>query len=174
MGLRRFHKILTFIVIFFLLAVTIYAFRKGDRDVGTNLDVVFVKKGDVIVKAAETGSLEPTNVVEIKSEQAGEVKQFFVQVGDAVKVGQPLATIQPESNQARKVAEARASIEQERLNLEEDQREVHRMEELFAKGFVARKALESAGKNLENTKIRLNLAKHQLLLTLDGDKTRSQ
>ncbi len=170
MGSRRLHKILTFIATFFLLAATIYAFRKGNGEEVRSEDLVLVKKGDVVVKAAETGSLEPANVVEIKSEQAGEVKQLFVQGGDDVKVGQPLATIQPESNQARKVAEAQASIEQEQLNLKENQREVHRMKELFTKGFVSRKILEDAEKGLENAKIRLNLAKRKLLLTLDGDK----
>ncbi|HIE66332.1 MAG: efflux RND transporter periplasmic adaptor subunit [Nitrospira sp.] len=170
MGSKRLHKILTFIVVFLLLAVLIYAFRKGDREEVRHRDLVLVKKGDVVVKAAETGSLEPANVVEIKSEQAGEVKQLFVQGGDGVKVGQALATIQPESNQARKVAEAQASIEQEQLNLKENQREVHRMKTLYTKGFIAQKLLEDAEKGLENSKIRLNLAKRKLLLTLDGDK----
>jgi HlyD family secretion protein len=78
--------------------------------------------------------------------------------------------IQQESNQAKRVAEARATIEQERLNWEDAQREYARGSELFEKGFVARKELENIEKTRSNAKIKYDLAKRQLLLTLGGNQ----
>lgn len=132
---------------------------------------VTVRRGDLVVKIAETGSLEPSTVVEIKSEQSGEIKKLFVRTGDQVQSGGLLAVIQQESNLARQVAQFRAGVEQERLNLEEARRDVARMEELVAKGFVAQKEVEVAEKELENAKIRHELAKRQLLLILGGNRT---
>jgi multidrug efflux pump subunit AcrA (membrane-fusion protein) len=162
-------KTITTTFIIFALIAAAASFRGKGRHAAADEEIV-VKRGDVIAKATETGSLEPTNIVEIKSEQSGEVKKLTVRAGDTIKAGQPLATIQQESNQARRVAEARASIEQERLNLEEAEREYNRMKELFEKGFVARKELENAQKLHDNAQIKLDLAKRQLLLTLSGNK----
>jgi len=164
------RNLILLLILASLLAMAFYRVRNGKREAAINEQSVFVKRGDVIVKAAEIGSLEPTHIVEIKSEQAGEVKQLFVEVGDTVETGQALATIQQESMQARRVAEARAAIEQEALNLKEAERESKRMQELFKKGFVARKEVENAEHALENAQIRTQLAKRNLLLTLSGNQ----
>lgn len=163
-------KTLIILLVFIGLIATVAAFRGQGRRAAADEEFIIVKRGDVIAKATETGSLEPTNIVEIKSEQAGEVKKLFVRAGDAVQSGQPLVTLQQESNQARRVAEARATIDQEKLNLEEAQREYDRMKELFEKGFIARKELESAQKTRDNAQIKYDLSKRQLLLTLSGNK----
>ncbi|MFQ5596844.1 MAG: efflux RND transporter periplasmic adaptor subunit [Nitrospiria bacterium] len=167
---RPFQKFFFFLVLPSMVFAAFYTFRDGGREAIVHEASILVKRGDVIVKAAEIGSLEPTHIVEIKSEQSGEVKQILVEAGDTVSIGQALATIQQESNQARQVAEARAAIEQERLNLKEAEREYQRMEELFKKGFVAKKTVEDAEKDLENAHIRTTLAKRNLLLTLSGNK----
>lgn len=163
-------KAITLTLVILIMIAGIATFRGKGRHAAADEEIVVVKRGDVVAKATETGSLEPTNIVEIKSEQSGEVRKLYVRSGDTVEAGQPLATIQQESNQARRVAEARAAIEQERLNLEEARREHNRMKELFEKGFVARKELENAEKLRENAQIRYDLAKRQLLLTLSGNK----
>ncbi len=161
-----------FLVFGFILVVAIVAYVvRGKRPLSANEEeVVLVKRGDVILKATETGSLEPANTVEIKSEQSGEVKRLLVRAGDAVKTGQPLAAIQQESNQAKRVAEARAAIEEERLDWEEAQRKHERVAELFEKGFVARKEMEETEKDKSNAKIKYDLARRQLLLTLGGNQ----
>jgi len=164
-----FRSFLLLLVLGAALAAAFMAFQKKEDRVAVTLETVKVKRGDVILRATETGSLEPTRIVEIKSEQSGEIKQILVEGGDTVSVGQALATIQQEASQARKVAEARATIEQEKLNLEEADREYTRVQALFKKGFVARKEVENGHKNLENAEIRINLAKRKLLLTLGGN-----
>lgn len=131
---------------------------------------VTVQRGKIIAKVAETGSLEPLGVVEIKSEQSGEVIQLFVKEGDRVAAGQRLAVIQQESGQARQAAQFRANLEEERLNIEEAQRELDRQRALFAKGFASQKDVEQAEKNYEKSKVKHDLARRQLLLMLGGSR----
>jgi multidrug efflux pump subunit AcrA (membrane-fusion protein) len=129
-----------------------------------------VKRGDVQIKIIETGSLEPMAVVEIKSEQSGEIKKLYVQEGDKVTRGASLATIQLESNLARQAAQFRANVETEELNVKEAQRELERQRILLEKGFVSKKEVETAEKNLESAKIKHDLAKRQLFLLLGGNR----
>lgn len=132
--------------------------------------VVTVQRGDIVVKVAETGSLEPLSVVEIKSEQSGEVKRLFIKEGEKVSAGQRLAIIQQESSQARQAAQFRANLEEERLNMEEAKRELERQRALAAKGFASQKEVELAEKNDEKSKVRYSLAKRQLLLVFGGNR----
>ncbi len=149
----------------------LFAARRSDRNSRENRsETVRVVRGRLVRRTAETGVLEPGRVVEIKSEQSGEVKEIFVHAGDSVKRGEPLAEIQQESNQARQAAQFRANVEHERLNLEEAERELSRVGELHERGFVARREVEVAQMNRENAKIRYDLARRQLLLILGGNQ----
>ncbi|MBI3994696.1 MAG: efflux RND transporter periplasmic adaptor subunit [Nitrospirae bacterium] len=127
-----------------------------------------VQRGDIILKVTETGSLEPLGVVEIKSEQSGEIKRLFVKPGERVAVGQKLAVIQQESGQARQAAQLRAGYEEERLNMDEARRDMDRQRALFEKGFISRKELEAAEKKFEQSRLKWQLARRQLLLALGG------
>ncbi|MBI3358707.1 MAG: efflux RND transporter periplasmic adaptor subunit [Nitrospirae bacterium] len=164
-------KLLISFALLLLLIVLGYTFREKRRPALIEENPIIVERGDIIVRATETGALVPMNAVEIKSEQSGEVKKFFVQAGSRVTAGALLATLQPESSQVQRVAEARARVSQGQLGWEDAQREDARMNELFAKGFISQKELEGAIKQAENAKIQYELAKKQLLLTLGGDKT---
>ncbi len=155
-----------------ILAVILVYIIRGRRHLSTiEEEQIIVKRGDVIARATETGALVPMNAVEIKSEQSGEVKKFFVQAGSYVAAGALLATLQPESSQVQRVAEARARVSQGQIAWEDAQREGQRMNELFAKGFISQKELEAAKRQAENAKIQRDLAKKQLLLTLGNNKT---
>jgi HlyD family secretion protein len=90
-----------------------------------------VRRGDLTVTVTATGSLAPTNEVEVGSELSGIVKTVEVDFNDHVRVGQPLANLDPtkfeaevlrsraalESAQA-KVLEAQATVREADLNLE--------------------------------------------------------
>ncbi len=162
----------TIVIISLIIALSLIYFFRGKRNHTVEEGERFiVKREDVTVHTAETGSLVPINAVETKSEQGGEVRKIFVQAGDIVSVGQVLATLRPESNQAKRVAEARAMIDSERLDWEEVKREAERNQSLFEKGFIARREWEASSKKAESAGIQYELAKKQLLLTLGGNKT---
>ena len=139
--------------------------KNGDRE-----RVAVVRRGDLSLKVIETGSVEPATVVEIKSEQSGEVKQLFVKEGEKVKRGQRLAVIQQESAQAQQAAQFRADLERERLALEEAERHLARNRALHEKGFLSKQEVETSEKNVETAKIRYALARRQLKLVLGGNE----
>lgn len=52
-----------------------------------------VSRGDIKVSVVATGTLKPTNEVQVGSEQSGIITQVFVKNNDNVAVGQPLARL---------------------------------------------------------------------------------
>ncbi|WP_114954775.1 efflux RND transporter periplasmic adaptor subunit [Sphingosinicella terrae] len=97
------------------------------------------RRGNLTVTVSATGNLQPTNQVEVGSEQSGLVTQVFVDNNDRVTVGQPLARldtsrlqdtiVQAQAGLAAaqaQVATAEASAAQARANLAR-QEEVFRL-----------------------------------------------
>jgi HlyD family secretion protein len=89
-----------------------------------------VRRGNLRVTVSATGNLQPTNEVQVGSEQSGLVKQVFVDNNDRVTAGQPLARldtarlqdalVQAQAGLAAaqaQVATARASAANARANL---------------------------------------------------------
>ena len=90
-----------------------------------------VRRGDLTVTVSATGTLQPTNQVEVGSELSGIVKRVTVDYNDRVRIGQELARLddtKPKAAVAKSEAalasarasllEARATSAQTRANLE--------------------------------------------------------
>ena len=131
---------------------------------------VEVLRSSIDTRVSETGTIQPSKTIEIKSQFSGEVAQLFVSNGQAVKKDELLAIIRQESSQARQVAQLRAGIQEERLNVTTAQREWVRTQSLYRKGFVAQQALETSEDAYQRALVRLELAERQLLLALGGDE----
>ena len=131
---------------------------------------VEVLRDSIETRVSETGTIQPSKTIEIKSQFSGEVAQLFVSNGKSVKKGELLAIIRQESSQARQVAQLRAAIQEERLNVSTAQREWGRSQSLFRKGFIAQQALETSEHEYQRALVRLELAERQLLLALGGNK----
>lgn len=156
-------------VVIVIVVLVIFRLILGNKDAKEQqFRTVLVEKGDILVKVTESGKVEPVTTVNIKSELAGEVKKLFVEEGDSVKAGDKLALVQQESSQARQTAQARASLERAKLDLEDAERNLERKQELYQKGFIAKKDVEDAEKSYKNSKIQYELAEKQLWLDLGG------
>ncbi|MDO9575600.1 MAG: HlyD family efflux transporter periplasmic adaptor subunit, partial [bacterium] len=128
------------IVVIIIVGLVIFRSILGNNDAKEQqFRTVLVEKGDILVKVTESGKVEPVTTVNIKSELAGEVKKLFVEEGDSVKASDKLALVQQESSQARQTAQARASLERAKLDLEDAERNLERKQELYQKGFIAKK-----------------------------------
>ncbi len=132
--------------------------------------VIVVERSTVKTRVSETGTLAPIRTLDIKSQFSGEVLRIFVQEGDEVVRDQPLMVIRQEPSQARQVAQLRAKLEQEGLNVAQARRNLVRMEDLYAKGFVARQELETAEQEAQQAMVRRELAEKELLLALGGNQ----
>jgi HlyD family secretion protein len=132
--------------------------------------LIEVVRTSLQTKVTETGTILPSQTIEIKSQFSGEVAQLFVTAGQEVQKDQVLAIIRQESSQARQVAQLRAGIQEERLNVDIAHREWVRAESLFQKGFIPQKELELSQRDYQQSLVRLELAERQLLLALGGNQ----
>ena len=127
-----------------------------------------VERRDIVVKVTESGEVAPLTVVSVKSELAGEVKLLFVEEGDSVRTGDKLALVQQESSQAQQIAQARASVERAKIDLEATKRDLERQQELYDRGFVAKKDVEDAEQAHRRSQIQYELSEKQLWVALGG------
>ncbi len=68
-----------------------------------------VSRGDVVVEVIETGAVEATKVVEVKSRVSGRIKRILVEEGDLVTKGDLIAEIDPEETEFQ-VEQTRAQL----------------------------------------------------------------
>jgi len=164
------------LIIFVLLVATgigLYAYlpvlqsNSSDKQPPSTIEVV---RSSIETRVSETGTIQPSNTIEIKSQFSGEVAQLFVSSGQRVKKGELLTVIRQESSQARQVAQLREAIQEDRLNVKTTQREWIRSQSLFKKGFIAQQELETSEDNYQRALLRLELAERQLLLALGGNE----
>lgn len=142
----------------------------NDTQPRDNPRIIAVKRGPIQTRVVETGTLQPALTIAIKSQISGEIRQLRVTEGQEVTASQPLAVIQQEPTQARQVAQVRAALEEERVNVEQAQLIFKRMETLVKQGYVSLQELEAAEQDLKLAKVRRELAKRQLLLALGGNE----
>ncbi|MDA1104475.1 MAG: efflux RND transporter periplasmic adaptor subunit [Gemmatimonadetes bacterium] len=100
-------------------------------DTAPKLLTTVVSRGDLIIRAEATGTVEPVREVEVKSKASGEVLRLFIDIGDEVDRGTLLAEIDPRDvrnrfNQTQAdlaVAKAQIEIAQAQLGRQRQLRE---------------------------------------------------
>lgn len=165
--------LLTVVVLIVASGIGLYVYLpvlqsdSSEKQAPSTIEVV---RSSLQTRVSETGTIQPSKTIEIKSQFSGEVAQMFVSNGQPVKNGELLAIIRQESSQARQVAQLRAAIQEERLNVNTAQREWVRSQSLLKKGFIAQQELERSEHEYQRTLVRLELAERQLLLALGGNE----
>lgn len=165
--------LLTVVVLIVATGIGLYAYLpilQSDSSKKQPPATIEVVRRSLQTRVSETGTIQPSKTIEIKSQFSGEVAQLFVSNGQAVKKGELLTIIRQESSQARQVAQLREAIQEERLNVKTTQREWVRSQSLFKKGFIAQQELETSEDKYHLVLLRLELAERQLLLALGGNK----
>jgi HlyD family secretion protein len=109
-----------------------------------------IERGNLTVTVTATGTLQPTNQVDVGSELSGIVRTVLVDFNDAVKVGQALARLDTTKLEAQvlqseallRAAEAR--VRESEANENEMRRKLARANELFDQKYVSEEALVTA------------------------------
>ena len=164
---------LTLFVLIVAAGVGLYAYLpilQSDSSKKQAPATVEVVRSSLQTRVSETGTIQPSKTIEIKSQFSGEVAQLLVSSGHPVKKGELLTIIRQESSQARQVAQLQEAIQEERLNVKTTQREWVRSQSLFKKGFIAQQELETSEDKYQRALLRLELAERQLLLALGGNE----
>lgn len=128
------------------IGLSIYFYRqnkKGPENTSTENPAVM----DIVRKTVATGSIKPRKEVHIKPQVSGVIDELFVEAGQAVSKGQPLARIKLVPSEVN-INSAQSNVELARLRLQEAQRELQRQREVNSK----RLDVEEARVNLENAR----------------------
>jgi HlyD family secretion protein len=121
-----------------LVAAVAIAWSRADSGPTVQYKTLPAERGDLRVTVTATGTLEPTNTVDVGSEVSGTILQVLVDEDDHVKAGQVLARIDPTKigAQARQLEAALASAEakllQAKATREESATQLRRLEQLYA------------------------------------------
>lgn len=100
-------------------------------------------KQTIIKKTVATGSILPLEEVLIKPNISGVIEEIFVEGGDYVKSGDLLCRIKVVPN-LNALNDARNSIDEAKIGLDDQMRNLERQKGLFAKGVISKVDLERA------------------------------
>lgn len=118
-------------------------------------DVWTLEPRELTHTLAITGTLKALNYAVIKARVAGELKEFSVREGDAVKAGQVLARIDPTEYQ-RRWLQAKEQADAAKAQMEIAQRQWDTNKALVDQGFIAKTALDNSQASYQGA-----LATHQ-------------
>ncbi|HJT69661.1 MAG TPA: efflux RND transporter periplasmic adaptor subunit [Terriglobales bacterium] len=167
------------VVVLVLIVGVAVAFSHGSSKIDPS-KLAKVERGDLAKSVVATGKVEPITKVEVKSKASGIVKKLYVEYGDRVKKGQPLAQLDKEEIQAQvdqsraallaaqanlKGAEAdyeRAKVDAEGPDVPLLQRAYQRNLEMQKSGVVSQSALDDAEKDYKLAVNKQNVARAQV------------
>lgn len=139
-----------------------------------------VTRGAFVETVTATGTVEPSNTVEVGSQISGQIESVMVDYNDAVKVGDVLARIDTKELEAR-IAQTEAALLSAKANLMEAEANARdaklkreRSAKLAAQGHVSQQDLDTADANLARADAAVLSAQAQIKSTeasLDIDNT---
>ena len=148
-------------------AVGVYAWLQS-RDSGAGgLKSVEVTLGSVTEKAVAVGQIQPRMEFAVKSKISGIVKTAFVDVGQAVRAGDPLFDILPDPTPSERV-EAEGRVEKARSSFNLAEADYNRATELHRQAILSRELLDAKKEAYERSKIELDRAQDSLDLLRRG------
>jgi HlyD family secretion protein len=163
-----FKKILLIGFIVILVGAVLFFAIDGSASKETGLRTVPVEKGSIIDKALAVGKIEPRQEIAVKSKISGVVKKIHVEIGDMVKIGDPLIDIEPDPTPLE-FAESKRQVEIFQVAFDNAKREYERLKTLAEKGLISSQDLESKQANYEETELRMKLAKEKFALIESGE-----
>jgi len=126
-----------------------------------------VAKGEIIDKALAVGMIEPRKQISVKSKVAGLVRRAYVDVGDQVRLGDPLFDIAPDPTPVE-FAEAKRQVELADVTFANVQREYERTKSLVEKQLISTQEFESKQAAYDEAELRLKLSREKLALIESG------
>lgn len=140
--------LITFIVIL-AIALCAWWFLKPKQQAPDYI-TADVTRGDIENTVLATGTLDATKIISVGAQVSGQVEKMYVELGQEVKKGDPIAQIDSTTQQNNlKTAEANIrNLEAQRLqqvaNLNKVQLEYERQKQMFAQDATSRADYESA------------------------------
>ena len=136
------------------LAPILVACGASEADEAPSLQTTAVVRGDLMITAEATGTVEPIRKVEVKSKASGEVLRLHVDIGDRVEPGALLAELDPRDVR-NEFDQAEADLDVARARLEISQAQLERSEELLRLDVISTQEHESRSLDFANSRANL-------------------
>lgn len=119
------------------------------------------KRGDMVVSISATGRIDPIEKVEVKSKASGEIIELPIEEGDVVSRGDLIARLDRRTAQ-NDYDQAAADYSVAEVTVRQRQRELDRLETLFASKLASESELDNAKLAFEEANSRMVRAKAAL------------
>lgn len=165
--MKRAFGITVVVILVGLFAWTVkYLYAKSQDDPVT-FETEKPQRGDVIKKTVATGSLVPRREVEIKPRVSGVIEKLFVEPGQRVSAGDPIAKIKIIPNVVS-LNSAESAVKTARINLDNAERELERARSLFENKLISEAERSRRQTEFELRKQELSAARSNLELIRSG------
>ncbi len=161
-------KIILILLIIIVIGGAAYLIaNKNGNEAENGIKMIPAKKGDIVDKALAIGQIEPENEIAIKSKISGIVKKVYIEVGDKVKVGQPVIEVRPDPTPLE-FTETKRNLEMAVVDLEKAANEYKRMKTLREQTLISQQEFDASENTYKQLQVRLQLAKERLELIEKG------
>ncbi len=167
-------KAIIIIVIVIVVLGVAFLGIKGCQTQGGNqpLNTATVERGNISKTVVATGKIEPLYKAEIKSKIGGLIKQFYVEEGDRVAVGQKLVEIIPGATPVEMV-QARTEVKAAGYDKIVAEKQYLRSKELIAQKMISPEDYDRAKADYDTAKARFYAAMAQLRVLEQGSNVES-
>lgn len=148
-------------------AVVLFFAKDGSAKKEDDLKTVAVTRGTIVDKALAVGKIEPKKEIEVKSKISGLIKKRYKEIGEEVKVGEPLFDIAPDPTPLE-FAEAKRQVELSQVEFDNRKREYDRSLSLKDKQLISNQEYDLERAKFDEAKLRLDLSKERLALIETG------
>ncbi len=144
-------KTIILVGVVIVLALVIYVFFGRANETKIVAETVAAKTGNVTKTITATGTVEPTNEVEVGTQVSGEVERIYVDFNSKVTKGQLIAELD-KTNLKATLLQAQASYDNAKNEMNYLQTIYDRQKKLYDNEVISQADFESASYNLNNAK----------------------
>ncbi|MFO7896223.1 MAG: efflux RND transporter periplasmic adaptor subunit [Candidatus Cloacimonadales bacterium] len=128
-----------------------------------------VKTGAITVKLEETGEIRPIKEIDIKSKVSGKIVKLYVDEGDFVHDGDVVAAIEPDYNQAERIANVKSNLQLREIRLRNAQQNLEDKRAL--KEHISANELRDAEDAMIEARLSYNdaLAQYELIKEIEAE-----
>ncbi len=159
-------RIILFLIIICFGGAMYYLYSKNSED-PVRYETEQASTQTIIKKTVATGSILPLEEVLIKPNISGVIEEIFVEGGDYVKSGDLLCRIKVVPNLSA-LNDARNAIDEAKIGLNDQLRNLERQKSLFAKGVISKVDLERAQVTYDQSKQTHNAARKRYDIVKTG------
>jgi len=161
--------IIILIIIVTLVSGIVFLNKNKKPVVKKTIETIEAELGEISIKIEETGEIQPIKEIAIKSKISGKIIKLYVQENDYVKIGDLIAEIEPDYNQARTISSVKNELKIAEIRLRNAEKSLNDSKSLFEKNFISKQEFDDVNDELEKAKLDYNITLDQYNLMKEID-----